>query len=428
MRAEAPTPATIVHAALDRLAGAFPRLGIALSGGGNSTALMHLAQTWVSGRVLMAATVDHGLRPGAADEARQAGLAAQALGIPHEILLWHRESGGEGAGEGGGEGWGGGNLMAAARDARLRLLSDWAQRHGLDAVLLGHTQDDQAETLVMRLNRGAGIDGLSGMAPMRAACGMRWLRPMLDVSRADLRHWLGAQGITWAEDPSNRNADFERVRARNALAALDLPIAQLAQSAANLAMAREALQAFAAEVAADAQADAGSLILPLARFRAAPPEIRRRLLVAGLRFVTGASYPPRRAPLLAAMQALMGDARLTLDGAILETRPKSLRLIREPASALRSPPGLPDAHGVALWDGRWRLSGLAAGQQVRALGYEPLPDLDWRGAGLSRDQAAASPGVWSDGALIAAPLLGPGAVSGGPLRNLRDFRAMLYTH
>ena len=414
MRAEARTPAPIVHAALDRLAGSFSRLGIALSGGGDSTALMHLARTWASGRVLMAATVDHGLRPGSADEARQAGLDAQALGIPHQILLWHRE--------------GGGNLMAAAREARLRLLSDWARGQGLDAVLLGHTQDDQAETLVMRLNRGAGIDGLSGMAQMREACGMRWLRPMLDVSRTDLRHWLGAQGIDWAEDPSNRNADYERIRARNALVALDLPMAQLAQSAANLAMARDALQAFAAEVAAGAQADAGALILPLARFRAAPPEIRRRLLVAGLRFVTGAHYPPRRAPLLAAMDALMGDARLTLDGTILETRAESLLLIREPAAALRSSPGLPDANGVALWDGRWRLSGLAAGQQVRALGYEPLPDLDWRAAGLSRDQAAASPGIWSGGALIAAPLVSPGAVTGEALRNPRDFHAMLYTH
>lgn len=417
MRAEArppAPPAPIVHAALDRLAGSFSRLGIALSGGGDSTALMHLARGWAHGRVLMAATVDHGLRPGSADEARQAGRDAQALGIPHQILPWHRE--------------GGGNLMAAAREARLRLLSDWARGQGLDAVLLGHTQDDQAETLVMRLNRGAGIDGLSGMAPMREACGMRWLRPMLDVSRTDLRHWLAAQGIGWAEDPSNRNADFERIRARNALAALDLPLAQLAQSAANLAMAREALQAFAAEVAAGAQADAGSLTLPLARFRAAPPEIRRRLLVAGLRFVTGADYPPRRAPLLAAIEALTGDARLTLDGTILETRAESLQLIREPAAALRSPPGLPDGDGVALWDGRWRLSGLAAGQQVRALGYDPLPDLDWRASGQSRDQAAASPAIWSGGALIAVPLFSPGAVTGKALRNLRDFHAMLYTH
>lgn len=422
MRAEARPPEPIVRAALDRLAGNLPnsgtRLGIALSGGGDSTALMHLAHGWARdgarGRILLAATVDHGLRPGSAAEARQAGRDAETLGIPHEILPWSGEADG--------------NLMAAARQARLRLLSGWARRHGLDGVLLGHTQDDQAETLVMRLNRGAGIDGLSGMAPLRAACGMRWLRPMLDLARADLRDWLSARGIGWADDPSNQNEDYARIRARNALAALDLPAAQLAQSVANLAMAREALQVFAAEVAAGASAQAGALTLPISRFRAAPAEIRRRLLVAGLRFVTGADYPPRRAPLLAAMQALTGEARLTLDGTILETRAESLRLIREPASAWRSPPGLPDAGGRALWDRRWQLSGLDPGQQVRALGYEPLPDLDWRVSGLTRDEAAASPGIWQEERLIAAPLLKSAVTAARPLRGLGDFRAMLYTH
>lgn len=417
MRAEAPTPETIVHAALDRLAGDLPRIGIALSGGGDSTALMHLVHGWAGprGTALMAATVDHGLRAGSAAEARQAGAAAQALGIPHDILIWQRE--------------GAGNLMAAARDARLRLLSDWALRHGLNAVVLGHTQDDQAETLVMRLNRGAGVDGLSGMAPARAAMGTRWLRPMLDVSRADLRHWLVARGIGWAEDPSNRNEDFERIRARNALAALGLPLPQLAQSAANLALAREALQVFAAQVARGATAVAGALDLPLAAFRAAPLDIRRRLLVAGLRHVTGADYPPRRAPLLAALDALQGEARLTLDGVILGPRGGALRLIREPAAARRSPPGLPDAQGTALWDGRWRLTGLGQGQEVRALGYDMLADRDWRASGLSRDEAASSPGIWSQGALIAAPLLeSAGPVAAWPLRGLGEFDALLYTH
>lgn len=378
-------------------------------------ALMHLAHGWAGCRRLFAATVDHGLRPGSDIEARQAGQAAQALGIPHETLLWRRE--------------GGGNLMAAARDARLRLLSDWARRGGLDAILLGHTQDDQAETLVMRLNRGAGVDGLSGMAQRRAAHGALWLRPMLGVGRADLRAWLGDRGIGWAEDPSNENDVFERIRARKALAALDLAVPQLAQTAANLAMARDALCAFAAQAAQGAVARAGTLTLPLPAFQAAPLEIRRRLVVAGLRFVTGADYPPRRDSVLWLLDALRDGSRLTLDGAIVEMRGASLHLFREPAAAARIPDAAAGTDGAANWDRRWHITGMVPGQQVRALGYAPLPALDWRASGLTRDEAAASPGIWSAAGLVAAPLLRADAdIRAEPLRGLGDFRAMLYTH
>ncbi|RDD96297.1 tRNA lysidine(34) synthetase TilS [Paracoccus pantotrophus] len=400
-----------VHAALDRLAGTRSALGIALSGGGDSIALMHLAHGWGGAR-LMAATVDHGLRPGSAEEAQAAGQAAAALGIPHETLRWTRRDGG--------------NLMAAAREARLRLLADWAGRHGLSAVLLGHTLDDQAETLLMRLNRGAGVDGLSAMVPAREALGVFWLRPLLEVGRAELRQWLAARGLGWADDPSNENEGFERVRVRKTIAALDLPMRQLAQSAANLAMAREALCDFASRVAEGAQSRAGSLALPLDAFRAAPLEIRRRLLVAGLRFVSGAAYPPRREAVLHALAALEAGGRLTLEGVIAEPGGGFLRLVREPAAAARSPA----AEGAdAIWDRRWQVAGLRAGQQVRALGHAPLPGLDWRGAGLTRDEAASSPGIWAGERLVAAPALRPVPDYGAkPLRGLPEFRALLYTH
>lgn len=400
-------------AALNRLAGDMPRLGIALSGGGDSVALMHLARRWAGTRVLMAATVDHGLRAGSAAEARQAGQAAQALGIPHQTLGWQRPPGT-------------GNLMAAARDARLSLLSDWARRNQLSAVLLGHTLDDQAETLLMRLARGAGVDGLSGMAAARDACGVVWLRPLLDVSRAALRDWLRSQGIDWIDDPSNQNDDYERVRIRKALAALDLPAAQLSQSAANLGMARDALQDFAAMTARNAQASDGVLRLPIDDFRRAPTEIQRRLLVAGLRWVCGSSFPARRESVLHALDLLAQGKRVTLNGAITEPRGDALNFLREPAAAQ---PALL-AKGCQLqWDGRWQISGLAPGQQVGPVGYAPLPALDWRQSGLGRDAAAATPGIWMGPDLVAAPVLkAVQGVTATPLRGLEDFRALLYTH
>jgi tRNA(Ile)-lysidine synthase len=411
MAADRGTVERRAHAALDRLAGDLPSLGIALSGGGDSTALLHLARGWGRAR-LMAATVDHGLRAGSADEALLAARAAAALDIPHETLLWQRE--------------GGGNLMAAAREARLRLLADWAGRHGLSAVVLGHTLDDQAETLLMRLSRGAGVDGLCGMADHRQAEGAIWLRPLLSITRAELRDWLGARGVGWIEDPSNERLDFHRVRIRKAMAGLDLPLPQLAQSLENLDMARDALVHYALGAAQGAQSRAAGLDLPLPAFLAAPVEIRRRLLVAGLRFVGGAGYPPRRAQLQHALAALAQGRQVTLDGAILRPVDGWLRLLREPAASLRAAPARGDP---AFWDGRWRISGLQPGHEVRALGHPPLAGLDWRDSGLSRDAAAASPGIWQGAALLAAPLLRPASgIAATPLRGLPEFHAMLYVH
>lgn len=407
---------------LNRLAGDLRAVGVALSGGGDSLALLHLTKDWAKGRRVVAATVDHGLRAESAAEARFAAKAASAMGVAHEVLIWRRDDET-------------GNLMAQARKARLHLLAQWAARQGLDAVLLGHTLDDQAETLLMRLGRGAGVDGLSGMSPARQAFDTLWLRPMLGLSRAALRDWLRARGVTWIDDPSNQNLDYERVRMRKALDMLGIPATALGLSAANLAMARGALQEFALRACENADARLGSLSLQQADFEHAPAEIRRRILVAALRWMTGSDYPARRDKILHALDAIATGARMTLEGVIVEPRGDRLMLMREPAAALRAAAGLPDATGLALWDDRWRLSGLAVGQQVRALGHAGLAGLDWRKAGLTHDEAAATPGIWDGARLVAAPIadqIGTAAttatVTAMPQRGLGHFRAMLFSH
>ncbi|MEM8699192.1 MAG: tRNA lysidine(34) synthetase TilS, partial [Pseudomonadota bacterium] len=175
-------------------------LGIALSGGADSTALALIAARALGAEALRAATVDHRLRPESREEAEVAGRIAASLGIPHEILTWqeaHQDRAPTGEG--------GGNLQARARMARQGLLTDWARAHRLSAVLLGHTMDDQAETVLMRLERGSGADGLAGMAARVEIGGMVWLRPLLDLRRADLRDLLRAEGLDWTEDPSNQD-------------------------------------------------------------------------------------------------------------------------------------------------------------------------------------------------------------------------------
>ncbi|MFC0340886.1 tRNA lysidine(34) synthetase TilS [Paracoccus niistensis] len=415
-------PQDVLSTELDRLAGGLPALGIAVSGGSDSIALLHMAHEWARARGVRieAATVDHRLRPEAAAEAAWVGRMAEGLGLPHAVLTWQHEGVA-------------GNVMDAARRARMHLLAGWARAQDLPAVALGHTQDDQAETLLMRLGRGAGLDGLSGMAPLRQQHGTLWLRPVLGLRRKALRDWLTGRGIAWVEDPSNEDRAYERVRVRQAIAALNLPIEALARSAGNLAEARTALAEAAVAAAKGAQADRGMLRLPR-HVMEASPEIRRRLVVAALRWITGADYPPRGADVARLIEAMAAGGQGTLDGVIARTRGEMVEFIREPAAAARSSarPG-PEGNRVkgnaseVLWDRRWRLTGLPDDAVVTAAREAALAGRDWRAAGLPRMALASSPAVIL-GERVILPLLDPSPVGALPLRGVDDFLAILRAH
>ena len=294
-----------------------------------------------------AVTVDHGLRAESAAEAAAVAALCAGRGIPHDVLRW--------------EGWDGrGNLQDQARQARRRLIAAWARGRGISAVALGHTLDDQAETLVMRLARGSGVDGLSGMLPVAEAEGIRWLRPLLGTRRAALRAWLEAQGVAWAEDPSNADARFDRVRARLALpvlAGLGIGPERLAATARAMARARAALERATADLARLCLADggAGDLLLDPQPFAAGAEEVRLRLLSAALSWVSGAVYRPRLVRLEAALAAVEGGGvghGLTLHGCVLRTRGGRVAIRRELA---RMAAAVPLAAG--RWDGRWEIEG-----------------------------------------------------------------------
>ncbi|QKV20456.1 tRNA lysidine(34) synthetase TilS [Oricola thermophila] len=181
------------------------RIVIALSGGSDSTALLVLAREVFSARGardrMLAITVDHGLRSEAADEARRCGELCASLGIAHAVRRWEGEKPAKA-------------VQAAAREARYGLLAEAA---GDGIVLTGHTMDDQLETVAMRQARGAGR-GLSGIAPATLYEKRTWfVRPLLTCRRADLRAQLSKEGMSWIEDPSNRDTRFERVRIRMAM-------------------------------------------------------------------------------------------------------------------------------------------------------------------------------------------------------------------
>jgi tRNA(Ile)-lysidine synthase len=195
---------------LDGLIAPGARIGVAVSGGPDSIALLLLAAA-ARPDMVEAATVDHALRSGSRDEAEMVGRLCERLGISHHILTAEWSQKPQTA------------IQEHAREARYRLLSAWASERQLDAIVTAHHLDDQAETLVMRLMRGAGVRGLAAMRPLSTVptSGLPLLRPLLGWRRFELAQICASAGLVPAADPSNEDEQFERVRVRRALADAD---------------------------------------------------------------------------------------------------------------------------------------------------------------------------------------------------------------
>ncbi len=384
----------LLGTALDRLHG--ERLGVAVSGGGDSLALLYLLSEHLGadGTRLCAVTVDHGLRPDSEAEAVAVGTHCRDLHISHTILKW--------------EGWTGeGNLQDQARRARQSLIADWAKERGIGVVLLGHTADDQAETVLMRLARASGVDGLSAMDAESHRGGLIWSRPLLDARRGELRDYLSRRGVEWIDDPSNQDMRFDRIKARHAMVALSelgIDTQSLCQVADNMRAAREALQVQTRMAAESiAELDAGDVLFDRTALLAQPSEIVRRLLVHALNWVSSAEYGPRRAPVQELIDAVREGRDFTLHGCQIIVRKAQVRVTRE-WQAVRNEITSADE----LWDQKWRLFGPEnKSLSVRALGSAGLADCpDWRETGRPRATLIASPSVWRGEELVAAPLAG----------------------
>lgn len=372
------------------------RLGIAVSGGSDSTALLHiLARCFDPGSVkLFVATVDHGLRKESAKEARGVAKLAKKMGVSHTILKW--------------QGWdGSGNLQDQARRARYQLLSDWAKSNEIAVLALGHTADDQAETVLMRLARSAGVSGLSAMSARRTQDSITIQRPLLSLTRQELRTYLMRQDVGWTDDPSNDDLRFDRIKARRALEILEplgITANVLADVAQNLGQAREALDWYSFLTARDiARVDGGDVVLDLRQFRTLPDEIARRLLTRAIVWISGADYPPRRSPVNDVLDAMRHGRAATLGGCHIFGVGNTIWICREFNAVCEHRCSVD-----AIWDQRWRLNGDdTAGCEVRPLGHQGLMQCtNWRQTGRPHAALAATPSAWRDDELIAAPLAG----------------------
>ncbi len=328
---------------------------LAVSGGSDSLALLHLAYDILKPRgvSLHAVTVDHGLRAEARGEAIAVGTVCAGMGIPHQILAWSGDKPSAG-------------LAAAARMARYRLLTEAADAASCTMILTGHTLDDQAETLAMRAARpGAGWErGAAGMAAATLLHGRHWLlRPLLGQRRQALRNMLLGRGVDWIDDPSNVDLDAERVRVRGSLLPRD--IVRLGETAEMSGIQRTLVGGGIADlIDARARLVAPGLVEMPAR------SVERdggRLALAMLLAVSGGeAHLPARSAVEELIAALCDDgASATLSRCVVERRRGTLLVRRE----LRNLPGPRRLKAGDIWDGRYRAAEdveVGAGHEARA--------------------------------------------------------------
>jgi tRNA(Ile)-lysidine synthase len=332
-------------------------VGLAVSGGADSLALMLLMAEWArqAGRPrLIVYSVDHGLRPEAAGEVTFVLAEAARLGLTARGLLW------EGAKPVAG-------VQAAARVARYRLICAAMRKDGAELLVTAHHQDDQAETVLMRLAHGSGLEGLRGMERFSVVEGVRVFRPFLEVPRAALAGVVSEAGLAPVADPSNADPHYERTRWRRVLpdlAELGLDgdaLAALARRAgeADAAVARWAEAAWETLVRFDAF---GAAQLPSAEFAALPRAVAIKLLARLVAEVGGNRRPHGLGAIERLCAALPADgfAGQTVGGATIRRRGATLWLTREPG---RGTPAdtMVGPRQVLAWDRRFRIANRSAG-------------------------------------------------------------------
>lgn len=383
------------------------RCAVAVSGGADSMALVLLMAEIIGPQNITALSVDHGLRPAAAEEVRQVKTWMEKRHIPHVALKWQGEKPVSG-------------VQEAARLARYALMEDWCVENGVPFLLLGHHRGDQAETLLLRLARGSGLRGLAGMRPARPPLtrsdGPWALRPMLETPPAFLRAYLHGMSQDWIEDPSNENERYDRVRARKLLA--HPPLAglneeRLAKTARLLSRARDALEHYITKAMECAvQLDAtGTAFIAVNTLLSEHEEIALNILSRLCQSIAGRPHPPRLEQIEALYNALISGQGVerTLAGCqIAKAAGGKVLICRESANISERIDLAPGTHGL-FWDGRFTIN-----VSVRGAGYSigQVGDTGWlalRHAGYAPNVkqivGKSQPALWRGDKLILAPTL-----------------------
>ncbi len=301
-RSERPIDDEEIKSIFSEFAGTEP-IALAVSGGADSMALLYLAARWRQiapdlAPEFHALTVDHGMRPEAHVEAQCVADAAASYDMSHAVLTWRARNKTS-------------RLQERARIARYDLMSDHCSKRGIGRLATAHHLDDQAETVLMRLARGSGVDGLAAIPKRSVWAGVEIARPLLDVSKNRLVATLEEAKQAWSEDPSNQSDAFERNRVRAALAQLErlgFDAGRLALTARRMRRAQEALETSTDKFLAGALTlfEAGFCVMQMEQISAAPDEIALRALSRIVMAVGGQATPPRLQRLENLLAALQG--------------------------------------------------------------------------------------------------------------------------
>lgn len=271
-----------------------PSIGLAISGGGDSMALLLLLREWtiISGAKIIALTVDHKLRQESAQEAQYVKQVCKDLGVEHHIIEWHHSEKIRY------------NLQSEARKFRYDSLTGFCKKHQIMHLAVAHNLEDQAETFLMNLNKGSGLDGLSAMPSATYRNGIRIVRPLLEFSRQELREYLLSNHVEWVDDPSNDNERFNRVRLRNLVANDEIFTKRIALSASHLGAVRLVYEKHIAELLANVVTlhQAGFCTMDFARFLSLKHDDAVRILMQVTVTIGNNKNKPRFESLLAVFE------------------------------------------------------------------------------------------------------------------------------
>ncbi|QKX01396.1 tRNA lysidine(34) synthetase TilS [Wolbachia endosymbiont of Cruorifilaria tuberocauda] len=344
------------------------KVAVAVSGGIDSITLLHLMVSWtkrIQYSLPVSLTVNHGLRSESKEEAEFVLGYAKKLGVKESFILnWEKQNIK-------------GNVQLQARTARYNLLTEWCSNNGIKYLLTAHHKDDQAETFLLRLERGSGMDGLSSMDCKFFFNGIHILRPMLNFSRDEVKKYANFYQLKWIEDKSNQYLGYKRTLYRNLLKASDnqrILTERICLTAFHIKRAVKALMYYtrlAFNECVDIH-DLGYIEIRLSEFYKLPEEIALRLLLYSIMVISSKYYKPRYKSLIAIFNKIFQkDANINcmISECKIRKHKENILVIRESSKIQEVSVSLP-LNGPIKWDNRFSCTIL--GDQEHSVTIIPL--------------------------------------------------------